>query len=467
MGSVSSVSSVSDAVDPKELAVTIPQESAGLFVSSVSASNATMREHKDLVTRLAALERDKVEFGQVQIYHQPLSAGVADHHQLVYWSADCDVFATAGELAVVRGGIPGLQIDWGQNGLAFSDLKSTPQGNLARSKEVGISPLTISNQLLKYKSRTYNIVNWNCQHFCQQLFDQAGGNSRLNAELDRLHKNGAMVTSASIHQETPGTIGEWTLVYWHMRDVDSLEVAAEESKGPVQLDDSQHGLQICWGADGLDFEVVMDGPPGALVAWRECSTSPARIRRQLREIEGRAFHSNVWNSKLFAQHLFDRILAKGGLSRLHEHLEELSERGVEIAGVLELSVLSPIQRHLPGDVHLLIYKYRLSGNLTCLWIEFSESGVKFDETDEEPSFHLVMRNKPMLFVRLQPKELQRQLEEIQVFVFDKKEWNSHHFCNHLFAQVPGKARDGKSGNRHTKPEKLSQHKPDRPAELDK
>jgi len=318
-----------------------------------------------------------------------------------------------------------------------------------RSKEIGISPLTVSNQLLKYKSRSYSIVNWNCQHFCQQLYDQAGGNSRLNAELDRLREQRVVISSVSIYQETPGTIGEWTLVYWF-----------SEVNCPVQ-----HGLQISWGPDCLDFEVIMDEPPGALVCWRECSTSPARIRWQLHEIEGRAFHPDMWSSQQFSQHLFDRILAKGGLDRLHEHLEELAERGVEIAGVLELCVFSSTQRHIPGDHHLLIYKYRLCGVVTCLWLEFSECGVRFSETDEEPSSGLVMRNKPMLFVRLQPKELQRQLQEIQGRMFDDTDWSSLHFCNHLFVQVPGKARDARSGSRRDSSVGRGHHKPDRHSEL--
>merc|ERR1711871_676741 len=112
-----------------------------------------------------------------------------------------------------------------------------------------------------------------------------------------------------------------------------------------------------------------------MVRWRETSTKPTRIRRCLREVEGFPFDTKVWNTQRFTQHLFDRILAKGHLQRLCEHLEELAEDGVEIAGVLEMKIKSPHHTDRAGDHHALIYKYKLSGIIVHLWLHFSCDGI--------------------------------------------------------------------------------------------
>lgn len=402
---------------------------------------------------LLALEREGAEFSSVQVYRQPLSANVADHHLLIYW------------YGVGRG----VQIDWGQNGLACNECSEAPRdgATVVREKPCGVSPGTLARQIQGLRDKCYSMLQWNCQHFCQHLFEQACGSARLNRELDRLQLCGVMFSSAMIYQETPGLVGEWVLVFWY--DDPSL----------VRVSDGRHarrGLLLQWGPNGLHVDPSADEEPGTLVRWRECCAEPERIRRQLREVEGWPFEPSRWSCQRFVEYFFDRVLAQGGSAKLGEHLDDLALRGLEIAGVLD--VLAPAsdaelrfgvwrakvldelhgeevasERKPRGDSHpagldderhALVYKYKAAGErVVHLLLSFSERGLEFAESEDPPGGATVLRTKPMLFVRLRPEELRRQLSEIEDRAYDAVVWNSQNFCAHLFDQVPGKARAAK------------------------
>lgn len=423
----------------------------GFIASRSSVSPETEDGHVE--KQLLALEREGAEFFSVQVYRQPLSAGVADHHLLVYW------------YGVGRG----VQIDWGQNGLAFTECSEAPRdgATVAREKACGLSPGTLARQIQGLRDKCYSMLQWNCQHFCQHLFEQACGSARLNRELDRLQLCGVVLTSSMIYQETPGNVGEWVLVFWY--DDPTL----------VRVSDGRHarrGLLLQWCPTGLHVDLSAEEAPGVLVRWRECCVEPERFRRQLREVEGWPFEPSKWSCQRFVEHFFDRVLAQGGSAKLGEHLDDLAARGLEIAGVLDVltpgsdadlrfgvwraKVLDELQGEGPvtarqGDAvaaglddekHALVYKYKAAGDrVVHLFLGFTERGVEFAESEEPPGVNFtILRTKPMLFVRLRPEELRRQISEIEGRTYDAVEWNSQHFCAHLFDQVPGKARAAKN-----------------------
>merc|ERR1712232_391599 len=218
----------------------------------------------------------------------------------------------------------------------------------------------------------------------------------------------------------------WTVVFWY-----------RDAHTEVEM-----GLQLDWSTDGLTYQLVVDEPTaGKATQYRECAMKPSSLCTLLREIDGVPFQAGRWNSQHFSQHIFDRVLARGGLKRLYEHLEALADKGLEIAGVLEFLSPESGAGESSGDHHIIVYKYKtIDQRLVHLHIDFSESGLAFSEFDVEPNGSLLLRQKPMLFVRLQPRELIAQLRKIEDRAYDTMDWCSQHFCAHLFSQAPGRER---------------------------
>lgn len=401
-----------------------------VFGSSTSASAASgsnsVAEHKDLGSRLSALMKDDVEFSSVQIVQVPLRSGVAQHHGLVYWY---QVRGSNGPIDY------GLQLDWGSDGLAFTDLYDKPSGTTLKTKESGILPVTVQHQVSKLAHKVYSLVQWNCQHFSLYLFDRACGNIHLNNKLVEMSVDEVLFTSVGIYYEAAEAVdaGEElnnsVLIYWHRERGSSRTL---------------RGLRLDWSADGLTHRITGDPsePLCERIRWRQCSLPPAKLLESLREIEGWRYEATTWSHKVFAQFLFNNVLAKGDWEMLRAHLEELGERGIEIAGVIDVLAPDPTGREASGDRHILVYKYKmLDQNTTVhLALEWGPKGLNFSESDEEPAGALLVRTKSMLFIRLRPAELQRQILEATVRSYDPIEWSSQNFCDRLFSLAPGKER---------------------------
>lgn len=392
--------------------------------TSASASSTGPVQYTDIFARLEALSSDDVEFTEVQIIQQPIRTGVAEHHLLVYW-----YYLHPARPSSLK---QGLHVDWGQNGLSFNDCTDTdsPQGSIVRSKDCCILPSTLLVQLRKIEKKVYNLVMWNCRHFCLHLFDRAGGNWKLTQYLEALQSVDGFVSSAGIHQrDKDSEDGDetWSTVYW-CEEPDSKQVTV---------------LQLAWSVLGLTFHKLETYNPHNIIRVRECHLSPADVVLQLREVEGWYYHAETWNEMQFAQRMFDCVPARGGYLQLLAHLDELTHRGVEISGVLDvLTSCNGERRSVRGDHHVLVYKYKVTEQLTMhLLLDFGPRGVFFSESQDEPAGTLLVRSKPMLFVRLQPRDLQRQLQDLEHKVFDEVDWTSQHFCTHLFSQAPGRERN--------------------------
>mmetsp|Transcript_76154 Transcript_76154/g.143529 ORF Transcript_76154/g.143529 Transcript_76154/m.143529 type:complete len:714 (+) Transcript_76154:124-2265(+) len=380
--------------------------------------SGVISEQREIAAHLVSLHREEVEFGQVEIYREPLDSGVADHHVLVYWYESPQNMGTAG-----------FRLDWGVNGLFHRDCLDMPQESLLVSKECGLRPRTLMEQLLRLRGKEYSVVHFNCQHFCKLLMGQAGGNARLGNALLRLDKAGALLTSAALYWSQE----RWTMVYWHQDPCSSTD----------------RGFQIKWSDEGLSFLIVWSEPEAICVRRRGCAMRPSVLRQQLRKVEGRSYQADEWNDWHLMQWLFGQVLAKGRISALHKRLEELAEQSVEIAGVIEAIV-----DVMPGESaghesaagqHALVYTYRPGDRPAVhLWLTFNSEGISFSEAEEEPEDASVLRLKPMMFECLQPHVLQQQLLAIEDCAFDLDTWSSRQFCEQLFAEVPGRALPGQA-----------------------
>lgn len=432
-----------------------PLRLAHVFGSSTSASESStsVSEHKDISSRLHGLTKDGVEFSSVQIYQLPVRVGVAQHHSLVYWYQ----LGRAGGFTMPL--TRGLQLDWGSDGLAFTDLYDKPLGTSLTCKECGIRPVTVAHQLAPLINKVYSLVQWNCQHFSSHLYDRACGNSNLNDKLQDMHAAGGVFVSAGIFQEASedeDRRGEdSTMVYWYQApDANAL-----------------HCLRLDWGAAGLSFRISMESPSEepldlAGARWRECSVEPDRLLEQLHEIAGWKYEAATWNRNTFAHHLFRNVLAKGGRERLHAHLDDLTERGIEIAGVSDVLSPDPSQRE-SGDRHMLVYKYKIPDGFQSATVHLSlawgSRGLHFSESDEEDiAGALLVRTKSMLFIRLRPAELQRQIRSLEGRNYDPVDFSSQHFSDLLFSKAPGKERGvlrATAPQKHSNSRRTSSSKP--------
>merc|ERR1711972_53110 len=88
-----------------------------------------------------------------------------------------------------------------------------------------------------------------------------------------------------------------------------------------------------------------------------CQHHPEDILEHLREVEGRAYQSDEWNSLKFASHMWDRVLQRGALEQLGGRLSELTQRGVLFTGLHEAYCQDASILHDTDTSHVLLYKY--------------------------------------------------------------------------------------------------------------
>uniref|UniRef100_A0A7S4SSM6 Uncharacterized protein n=2 Tax=Alexandrium monilatum TaxID=311494 RepID=A0A7S4SSM6_9DINO len=119
---------------------------------------------EQLIAHLDALAGQRVKFSHVAVWREAFLGGAADHHTLVYeYSAGRRLMS--------------LKIDWGREGLSFTDSEDDPcpSGDIIRRKLIRLRPEEVKKHLLEVKDWDYVLTTWNCQHFSAHLFDQAGG----------------------------------------------------------------------------------------------------------------------------------------------------------------------------------------------------------------------------------------------------------------------------------------------------
>jgi len=122
---------------------------------------------QEFLLYLDELQRDGVHFSHVAIWREAFAGGVADHHTLVYEY-------TRG----TKKSVNSVKVDWGRQGLVFQDSAEDPcpNGDIIERKIVRMKPELVKKtveKLMSASTSTYNVVQWNCQHFSRYMFDQA------------------------------------------------------------------------------------------------------------------------------------------------------------------------------------------------------------------------------------------------------------------------------------------------------
>lgn len=472
--------------------------------SAASASSVSSPQYKDLDSRLAALEATGAQFFQVEIYKQPLSSGVGDHHGLIYhYDRRFAPMAFGGSAYTVSGGICCLQIDWGQDGLSFVDVYFEHRGEIVKCKQCGITPATLLEQVREVKEREYHLLHWNCQHFSRHLFGCAGGNWHLNTQLAELEQADVEITAVCIYEEenpVPMIEAILGLVYWYV-DHDALAAAGRRGE---RL--QPHGLLLQWVPGGLGFRKIVDpidvgvaseghpldardcglkphvpaslkpggqdgivntqyvaASPGAIKKTRLCSMRPAFVLKHLREVEGKSYQEDDWNCVQFVDYMMHRVLVRGGLAQLHDHLRDLAQRRVVFNGLQE----SFDSESTNDNIFTLVYRYTLwdidnadvkpdatytvtnrgtPARIVFLHLTFGGEGiqfqellnVKFQETNTVRTKIPIKRaRKTNIKVQLAAEDLDQQIREIEPRQFNTETWSSLHFCKHLFGLMPG------------------------------
>mmetsp|Transcript_121717 Transcript_121717/g.351408 ORF Transcript_121717/g.351408 Transcript_121717/m.351408 type:complete len:310 (+) Transcript_121717:140-1069(+) len=144
-----------------------PPASSKLYNAAASASASCGQGQGSSGWGVEALQLTLQELGRkgtilthVAIWRQPIFEGVVDHHTLVY------------EYYIGRR-LMSLKIDWCQDGLYFRDSTEDPSlnGDVVVRKYCRITPDIVHWQLTHVEDWPYDLVSWNCQHFCWHLFD--------------------------------------------------------------------------------------------------------------------------------------------------------------------------------------------------------------------------------------------------------------------------------------------------------
>ena len=150
----------------------LPSTAASSNCNESSSGLVGGNQRLQLLRHLDYLEKEKVIFRHVAVWCQGLWMGVVDHHTLVY-----EYFRDRR--------LRSLQIDWGKDGLFYEDTfeDPCPTGDVLSRKMCRVSASQAKQQLQELSEKNYDIVKWNCQQFCAEIFDQipevfaGGGNS--------------------------------------------------------------------------------------------------------------------------------------------------------------------------------------------------------------------------------------------------------------------------------------------------
>lgn len=111
---------------------------------------------------LQKLAKKKYRFRHVAVWRQSFLGGTVDHHTIVY------EYQPAQRLM-------SLKMDWGREGLSFTDSPEDPcpYGDIIKRKWCRVSPAQVWVELEKVLDREYDLVRWNCQHFSAYCFERA------------------------------------------------------------------------------------------------------------------------------------------------------------------------------------------------------------------------------------------------------------------------------------------------------
>jgi len=119
--------------------------------------------HDMLYRRLEELASESRVFAHIAVWTQAFFGRTVDHHTLVY-----EYFERSRCLM-------SLKIDWCRDGVSFSDSSEDPcpTGDVVMRKCCRLSPAEVRRQIAGVEERPYDLIRWNCQHFCQYFFDLA------------------------------------------------------------------------------------------------------------------------------------------------------------------------------------------------------------------------------------------------------------------------------------------------------
>eukprot|EP00927_Polykrikos_kofoidii_P053610 TRINITY_DN48203_c0_g1_i1.p1 TRINITY_DN48203_c0_g1~~TRINITY_DN48203_c0_g1_i1.p1 ORF type:complete len:520 (-),score=71.73 TRINITY_DN48203_c0_g1_i1:103-1662(-) len=463
--------------------------------SCAALTSPCLTAHKDIFSLLGAFQEDGVEFCSVQIFRETLSAGVGDHHGLLY--------------SYTFFGLPAfLRVDWGQDGLSFDVAEGDTAEHALRRKDCGLAAASLKQQILEVSKRTYCLIRWNCQHFCIHLFDKAGGNWDLNAQLIGLQEMEVIFSSVCIHEKEPtatetqegGYSGQSKImqgiVYWYA-DPDTGEVRG------VKVEWASTGLAFarvqCSNASARDCKMPTSVPRqgsvtatyvdatdsiGKVIIWRPCCMKPERILKNLRDVEGQVFEEVEWNCSHFAKYMFSRTFFRGGRRVLLDHLGDLAEHNVSLRDIQEVTIDDLdflvqsvslvdllVMRELENDGppffdgsgstlgdraiskqrHAMVYVYEHLDRRVFLHLglDVATNFVWFHEADRllpgsrqiRKRVNQIRRRHATIVARIGARQLLEQIVELREEEggIDRSEtWDSERFCATLFAKVPGK-----------------------------
>eukprot|EP00930_Biecheleria_cincta_P057989 TRINITY_DN43856_c0_g1_i1.p1 TRINITY_DN43856_c0_g1~~TRINITY_DN43856_c0_g1_i1.p1 ORF type:complete len:175 (+),score=28.35 TRINITY_DN43856_c0_g1_i1:45-527(+) len=128
---------------------------------------------------LAEMTEKKVRFRNVAIWRQAFLGGTIDHHTVVY------------EYKGTGGRQMSLALDWGREGLSFTDSAEDPctHGDVLERKWL---PRLPPDEVLKHwepvKDLVYVLATWNCQHFSRYMYDLADSGVSDRVAVDEPEK---------------------------------------------------------------------------------------------------------------------------------------------------------------------------------------------------------------------------------------------------------------------------------------
>ncbi|CAJ1331937.1 unnamed protein product [Effrenium voratum] len=143
-------------------------------------SSNTFCRNEFLDMHLSKLEEHDQEFDSAFLYQlQVKSNDVSDdRYTLLFQRTEQEAPKSAARAVVPQKVRHFLRLDWNPDGLAFDELNTRlPENLLVESKVFHrpLRPAELGHQLEEVQNKTFDIAEWNSNHFCQYLIAQVSG----------------------------------------------------------------------------------------------------------------------------------------------------------------------------------------------------------------------------------------------------------------------------------------------------
>lgn len=314
----------------------------------------------------------------------------------------------------------GLCLRWSPEGLTFQCTRATPPGAVVYSREVGSGFGDVRWQLRKVEGQRYQTSIWDDRCFALWLFEQClckGNFTTLREHLEELQRKDLHFASCSII---------------------AVDALGEANTAGSTVGTDRAGSGTCHHAKALPDAAAATAP-----------APPAAPEHNGAEAagEGQRAEARPLSSLCAATPSGQQLGAPSELASSQQDDSLGSARQRQVLPSRSAWQGAPIkpaapQQHGSADAlkqHALVYSYRIHDHsLVYLRLDFVpfDCSIRFVESREDPAPATLLYTKPMLFARLPPRELKRQLLEVQQ-VLDIANWDSLKFCWHLFDQSPG------------------------------